>query len=581
MTTSLLGVRTLTEQKLSKTIYSRSKEMTNITSKKNLRNPILPGFYPDPSICRVGDDFYMITSSFELFPGVPIFHSTDLSNWEQIGNVLDRKSQLHLTADNLTGGIMAPTIRYNKGVFYVITTNVDDRWNFLVTATDPRGPWSEPHWLNDVEGIDPSLFFDEDGRVYFTGTRTDRNEDGSVVERAIWLSEIDLENMRLIGPKPTIWRGALRNAASPEAPHLYKKDGYYYLVIAEGGTEHFHAVTIARSKNLFDFFEGHAGNPIMTHRHLGKMYPICNTGHADLVELESGEWYAVMLASRLFEGYHKNLGRETFIAPVIWENGWPVISPGTGKIEASYPMPNLPEFKPKTVQGCDEFDSEKLGDHWVFIGTPDNSFHEIKESKLILKLQPRPMCTELKPFGIGNKKDADGNESGIKNNCLGFIGRRQLHINFSVSAKMNFTATKDNDTAGIVVLQASNHQFRLERSMEAGKQIIRLIQSTCEMKGMPWLPGFKSKTTELVLAKNEVNEEDIYLKITERGQELCFYYGPSEKGYNLLHKGDGAVINPEAVGGMVGTMLGMFASSNGEESENCAAFDWFDYRGEE
>ncbi|WP_205600738.1 glycoside hydrolase family 43 protein [Gracilibacillus sp. YIM 98692] len=324
-------------------------------NQEQLKNPILPGFNPDPSICRVEDDFYLVTSSFSMFPGIPIFHSKDLINWKQIGHVLDRQSQLHVTADNIVAGIMAPTLRYNKGTFYVITSNFSSKENFIVTATDPSGPWSDPYWLKD-DGIDPSLFFDDDGKVYYTGTA--REASG---EQVIWISEFDLQNMCFIGEKKTIWGGALKNCASPEAPHLYKKDGYYYLVIAEGGTEHFHAVTVARSTSIFEYFESHKGNPIMTHRHFGKDYPICNVGHVDLVELESGEWYAVMLGSRLVDGHHKNLGRETFIAPVTWEDHWPVISPGTGRIERSYPAPDLPTSVLQPMTTRDDFNEEKLG----------------------------------------------------------------------------------------------------------------------------------------------------------------------------------------------------------------------------
>lgn len=543
-------------------------------NKKLLNNPILPGFYPDPSICRVGNDFYMITSSFSMFPGVPIFHSTDLANWEQIGHVLDRKSQLHVTADSVVAGIMAPTLRYNNGTFYMITSNFSSKGNFIVTATDPRGPWSEPHWLPNGPGIDPSLFFDDDGKVYFTGTRRDTNPDGASAGQAIWLSEIDLEKMCLVGAQPTIWRGALKNAATPESPHIYKKDGYYYLVIAEGGTEHFHAVTVARSKNIYDYFEGYEGNPIMTHRHLGRMYPICNAGHADFVELENGEWYAVMLASRLIGGYHKNFGRETYIAPVIWENGWPVISPGTGKLEWSYPAPKLPEFVPRPLAVRDDFDEDKLALQWIFLGTPYENFYSLKDSRLTLKLLPRPMSPELKRLApVSDEIDTD-----IPS--LSFISRRQQHENFSLSAKMFFNASAENETAGLIVMQASNHQFRLERSMEKGKQILRILQVTCELKGRPWLPGFESKTTELELAKAEVAPGDIFLRISANGQDYSFYYGTSENDYLPLYENaDGRNINPEVVGGMVGTLLGMYASSNGKSSENSAAFDWLEYAG--
>ncbi len=294
-----------------------------------LHNPLLPGFYPDPSICRVGDDFYMVTSSFAYYPGIPIFHSKNLAQWEQIGHVLDRPAQLQVKPYYISGGIYAPTIRYHKGVYYVITTNVSDRGNFIVTAKDPKGPWSEPHWLEDAVGIDPSLFWDEDDRAYYVGTWPGEPESGE--KQMIWLSEIDLENFRLIGEKTKIWGGALADAYCPEGPHLYRIGGYYYLMIAEGGTEHFHSETIARSENLRGPYTGYRGNPILTQRNLGMKAAIANAGHADLVELQDGSWYMVFLASRPYGGYHKILGRETFIAPVEWEEGWPVVSPGTGR----------------------------------------------------------------------------------------------------------------------------------------------------------------------------------------------------------------------------------------------------------
>ncbi|MEH7155746.1 glycoside hydrolase family 43 protein [Neobacillus drentensis] len=543
---------------------------------KQLKNPILPGFYPDPSICRVDNDFYMITSSFSLFPGVPIFHSTDLVNWEQIGHILDRKSQLHTTADHMTAGIMAPTLRYHDGTFYMITTNVSDKWNFIVTAKDPRGPWSDPYWLEGCPGIDASLFFDEDKKAYITGTRGDISEDGTHGNQVIWISEIDLVNMRLVGEKRTIWGGALNNCASPEAPHLYKKDGYYYLMIAEGGTEHFHAVTIARSKHIFDYYEGYAGNPILTHRHLGKQYPICNVGHADFVELKNGEWYAVILGSRLIEGYHKNLGRETFISPVVWEDGWPVISPGTGKVEWSYPAPELPAYTPHLIPERDDFEGEKLGMDWVFFGTPYDDFHTLSDSKLSLRLLPRSMSPELR------KIDLSATETAKAVPSLSFVGRRQLHASFRISVKMNFNALLENETAGIVVMQASNHQVRFERSLEKGKQILRLIQCTSELSGYPHQPHFKGVTTENELANTEVDGGSIILSMIAEGQSYSFYYGKVDGVLDLLYKNaDARKINPEIVGGMVGTMLGMFASSNSKDSQNYAEFDWFEYVGAE
>ena len=193
-------------------------------------NPILKGFYPDPSICRKGDDFYLVCSSFVYAPGVPIFHTKDLAHFEQIGNILDRESQLPLSGD-ISRGIFAPTIREHNGIFYMITTNVSSGGNFIVTAKDPAGPWSEPYYLGEDEapGIDPSLFFDDDGKCYYVGTRPNPEGVRYNGDWEIWVQELDLEQMKLVGSSMAIWKGALKDVIWPEGPHLYKKDGYYYL----------------------------------------------------------------------------------------------------------------------------------------------------------------------------------------------------------------------------------------------------------------------------------------------------------------------------------------------------------------
>lgn len=538
-----------------------------------LRNPILPGYYPDPSICRVGHDFYMITSSFMLYPGVPIFHSTDLAHWEQIGNVLDRPSQLHLTGTPLAGGIMAPTIRYHDGVFYIINTNFSAKGNFLVTATDPRGPWSDPVWLPDVTGIDPSLFFDDDGRCYVCGTRRLKNADGTIGAQVIWMAEFDLSSMKLSSDMVDIWGGALVNAPYPEAPHLYKKDGWYYLVIAEGGTEHFHAVTVARSRSLNTWFEGYKGNPVLTHRHLGKNYPIGNPGHADLVDTPAGDWYAVLLASRLVGGFHKNLGRETYIVPVTWEDDWPVFSPGTGKVEWSYAAPDLPLSPVSLKPARENFSGKMLGADFIFLGTPYQDFWQIENSWLNMKLLPREMSPEQRRIESRYMEP----DSSIPS--LAFIGKRQTHVNYRVGTRMRFTALKANEVAGLAIVQASNHQLRLERSMAEGRQVIRLVLVTCEYEGRPYDSSFKSQTSTQILAIADCPWPEVILEIRQRTQEIEFWYGPDENALHLLAgQVDGRLINPEKVGGMIGTCVGMFATSNGEACDNRAGFDWFDYQ---
>ena len=266
---------------------------------KMYNNPIIPGFYPDPSVCRVGEDYYLVNSSFHYFPGVPIFHSRDLVHWQQIGNVLDRTSQVDLKGIRCSGGIYAPTIRYHKGLFYMITTNVDGCDNFFVTASSPEGPWSDPIIIGG-EGIDPSLFFDED-KVYYVGQRQKKNAR-FFGDCEIWIQELDVTTGKLLGEAAAIWDGAMKDGVWQEGPHLYKKDDYYYIMIAEGGTSISHSVMIARSKSLLGPYEANPNNPILTHRHLGKNHPITCVGHGDLIEAHDGSWWMVHLGCRPTEG---------------------------------------------------------------------------------------------------------------------------------------------------------------------------------------------------------------------------------------------------------------------------------------
>ena len=541
--------------------------MNDMNVKRKFRNPILPGFYPDPSLCRVGEYYYMVTSSFAYFPGVPIFHSKDLVSWEQIGHVLDRKSQLNLNGAGISGGIFAPTIRYNEGVFYMITTNVTNGGNFIVTAMDPAGDWSDPFWLDDAPGIDPSLFFDDDGKVYCTGNAPVKDAK-TYGDMEIWGQELDLRKMKLIGERHSLWRGALYNAHCPEAPHIYKIDGYYYLMISEGGTQHYHAVTIARSKNIFGPYEGNPGNPILTHRHLGKKYPIANPGHADIVKTQNDEWWMVALASRPYGGYYKNLGRETFLVPMIWEDGWPIISPGTGKVELEYEVPYLPAFEVESACGCDDFDDEVLGYIWNGIHTPNEKFYSLNEKpgRLRLKLRPQSLLQVLKLPFMKDEKD-----NSAADDCPSFVGRRQRHMSFAASVKMSFSPMGENETAGLALVQNNNFQYRFEYTKKDKDSVVRLIKCISESKTNIETMSFKSRNIEEKLAEEKFESDEIYLKITASGQDYSFHFGRIECEMNVLAENvDGRILSPDIAGGFVGTYIGMFASSNGNLSDNFA-----------
>lgn len=532
-----------------------------------IQNPIIPGFYPDPSICRVGDDFYLACSSFELSPGIPVFHSKDLAHWEQICYAIGPENGFVMSRGSMVGGVMAPTIRYHNGLFYILNANFADRGNFIITAEDPAGPWSMPHYMDDVPGIDASIFFDDDGQCYVMGTGNVWDNGAGQMERGIWLAKYDIENYKMAGEPFTIFNSALRVGSAPEAPHLYHIGDYYYLMIAEGGTEHYHAVMVARSKELFAFYEGCPANPVLTHRHMGFRSPLINMGHADFVELADGSWYAVLLGSRLIEGKCKNLGRETFICPVVWERGWPLFSPETGKVELEYDAPaSLPwtEYPPEDT--FDGFEGDELALYWSTWGIPAEGIISVADSRLELSCIHQSLTDELEPM-FGEEKRDDRFVSALL--------RRQRAIDTTATCQMYFVPD-GSESAGLVVMQAMNHQYHLERALSEGRQVVRLLRYTAEYPCPPYFPGFTCHTTCEVVAEADWAEADIVLQIEMKGETFTIRYGSEKDALTTLCVADGSLINPEKVGCMAGTMIGMYASGNGTDSENKAAFDWFE-----
>ena len=537
-----------------------------------INNPIIPGFYPDPSIIRVEGDFYLVTSSFSYFPGIPIFHSKDLRKWEQIGHVLDRKDQLQVTYEMISSGIFAPTIRYHEGIFYVITTNASMQGaNFIVTAADPRGPWSEPYVIEGAVGIDPSLFFDQDGKVYYTGT------SGYGEEPGIWCSELDLATMSLVGERKVLWQGALRNASSPEGPHLYKKDDWYYLMISEGGTEHFHAITISRSKDILGPYEGYRGNPILTHRQLGKDYPICNVGHGDLVELADGSWWLVCLASRLIDDYHKPLGRETFIAPVIWEDGWPVVSPGTGRIEESYENPtNLTAATSMTnTSFYDDFQSHQLNWQWNFLGTPYEDFCTLKDGKLYLRLLKKQL-TPWELDGLSTNLYEKYQVIGKTKECVSFVGKRRQDSHFESSTQFECNLEED-ETAGMVLLQNNAHQLRFEVSRINDDEVqVSVLKTVMLIENKRQIFNETALTSKVLPCRSN---GIVYLTIECRGSSFDFYAGSQKKQlFPVAEHVSGKHLGSESAGGFVGTYIGLYASGVTATKEKSVAFEYFAYR---
>lgn len=537
--------------------------------KNTIKNPIIPGFYPDPSICRVGDDYYLVCSSFELSPGIPLFHSKDLANWEQLCYVLTPQNGFYVEKNTGNGGVMAPTIRYCNGTFYIINCNFSDRGNFIVTAKDPAGPWSAPHFLDDVPGIDASLFFDTDGTCYIMGTANIWPDGKGGMRQGIWAAEYDTQNFRLISEPVALWGGAMAGVASPEAPHIYHIGDWYYLLIAEGGTEMYHSATIARSRSALGPYEGDPSNPILTTRHMGKKALIQNAGHADLIDTAAGEWYAVFLASRLIGGVSKNLGRETFIVPVEWEDEWPLFSPESGKVEWKYSLPEGLVWSPvKKDPVRDEFDSPQLSMDWCFWGSHGEQFPVRTKEGLRLPCLPQALADPLRPMSMEAERP--------ENNSLAFVCRRRRQPHCRFSCKMRF-APVNEESAGIAVVQAMNHQFHLELARENNRTVVQLLQYTADYDLPPYIPGFTSTTNRKLLAGAPFDGEEIVLEMELDENRYVFRCGTQENDLKELACADGSVINPEKVGCMVGEMIGMYASGNGMNSENNAMFYWSEY----
>ena len=501
-------------------------------------NPVIPGFYPDPSICRVGEDYYMVHSSFEFFPGVPIFHSRDLVHWRQIGYCLTRESQLPLKKVRASGGIYAPTIRHHHGTFYMVTTNVDGGGNFYVTATDPAGPWSEPNQL-DRSGIDPSLFFDDDGTVYYT--RHEGQGDGYIGQ-----TTLNLETGKLEGELKKIWGGT--GGIWAEGPHLYKVNGKYYLMISEGGTSYDHMVTIARSDSARGPFESNPDNPILTHRNRPD-HPIQALGHADLVETPDG-WWLVCLGIRPQGGRFHHIGRETFLAPLTWnDKDWPVVN-GNGTIEPTLPAPKLARHTWDEPPARDNFDNDKLALPWNFLRNPYESDYS---------LTARPGYFRLNgPAVTFNDQDSPT-----------FVGRRQTDFNCEVSTRLEFAPKSENEEAGLVVRAFDGFHYTIGVTLRDGQRRVFFRKV------------LRSQTIDPVKYA-DVGPGPVVLSIKASPLSYEFSYGSSEGDKKALGTALTKDLSVENIGferGMcfTGAYFGMYATGNGKKCTTPADFDWFEY----
>ncbi|MCX6269616.1 MAG: glycoside hydrolase family 43 protein [Bacteroidetes bacterium] len=522
----------------------------NIKFKKN-QNPILPGFYPDPSICRAGADYYLVNSSFAYFPGVPIFHSTDLIHWKQIGHILNRTSQLNITTQGISEGIYAPAIRYNKGIFYMVTTFVGGNGTFFVKARNPAGPWSDPVLLPEIDGIDPSFFFDENGKAYLVNNGpSPENKPLYEGHRAIWLQEFDLKTQKMVGERKIVINGGTNLAKKPiwiEGPHIYQKNDYYYLMAAEGGTGENHSEVVFRSKSIWGPYEVFAGNPILTQRDLpaDRVNPITCSGHADLVQTPQGDWIAVFLACQPYSENFYNTGRQTFFLPVDWSGEWPVIL-AKGKAipeQVQSPLKSASSemtFSEYSANWSDDFNKPELLPDWNFIRTPKDKWYELKNSKLIL---------QARPVGITEK----GNPT--------FVGRRQQHASCEMTTAVKLETGKELE-AGLVAFQNEKNFYKFVVQQAKGDYFLSLSSASGEILNNK-LKDYKEGAF-------------FYLRIQAMGKDYNFEYSFNNKVWTPFGNAqDGKYLSTSVAGGFVGTFFGLFAYAQNPAN---ATFDWATYK---
>jgi alpha-N-arabinofuranosidase len=491
------------------------------------RNPVLPGYYPDPAVVGVGDRFYLVNSTFAHWPGIAIHESTNLVDWKLIGHALTDASKISFDGLSISRGVFAPSIHHHQGTWYIINTLVDAGGNFFVTAKDPAGPWSDPVWLKDIDGIDPAFFFDDDGKVYILNNGAPEGEPLYDGHRAIWMQEYDLDARKLVGPRKVVINGGVDLAKKPiwiEGPHIYKVNGWYYLMCAEGGTGPGHSEVIFRARAPWGPYLPYEGNPILTQRDLpaDRADPVTNAGHADLVQKADGSWWAVFLASRPYSGDRYNTGRETFLLPVTWKKGWPVILPPGEPIPLIAPMragggkraaPSTTAHRAPVSQR-DEFDGAQPGPEWLQVHVPRERWHETRGGKLLI----RPLAVDL---------DAKRNPS--------FLARRQQDLAFRADSELEPAAAFQNE----------DYWYFLGTRREQDGLLLFLERSA----------GRDHTST----ARKIPLPASIKLRIAGNGAQYSFYYDAGQGWQALLEDDDGSILSTEVAGGFVGTVLGPFA----------------------
>jgi len=512
-------------------------------------NPILSGFYPDPALARVGNDYYLIGSTFAYFPGIPIFRSKDLVNWTQIGNVIHRPEQLKFDSLGMSRGVFAPTINFHDGTFYVLNTCVDCGGNYLVTATNPAGPWSNPTWIPEVGGIDPSIFFDDDGKTYVINN--DEPTGGSTYQghRAIWIREFDVAAKKVKGPATQIINAGVDITQKPiwiEGPHIYKINGKYYLSCAEGGTAVDHRQVVFRADNVLGpYVPAPASvNPILTQRHLPptRPFPITSAGHADFLQTQNGEWWGIFLATRPYDDDYYNTGRETFLLPLEWKDGWPSFIGGREPVPYAVKKPNLPAQPALAIPTHgnfsvrEEFDGRTLAPYWMMLRTPREQWWTLGGGALTLRARPDDVAGKGQPS---------------------FVGRRQQHLKASFTTAMTFTPARAGDRAGLVAFQSENFFYALTVTLADGKPVVQVERRN------------GASDTPTVIATKPLGARagaPVYLKIDADGPRYDFSFATQRNQWKpVLENADGKMLSTKGAGGaganFTGVVVGMYAHS--------------------
>lgn len=476
------------------------------------QNPIIKGFNPDPSICYDGTYFYLVTSTFEFFPGVPIYRSQNLINWELVGHCLTRDSQLPLAGAACSGGIYAPTIRYHQGTYYMITTNVTNGGHFIVHTRDPLGEWSEPAWI-DRDGIDPSLLFDDD-KVYFVSTTVHNGRQG------IRMCEIDPDTGKKRTEPQIISYGT--GHTHPEAPHVYKIGDMYYLMLAEGGTEYGHMITLSRASSPYGPYEPCPHGPILSHRDYGPRDIAC-VGHGDWIQDGRGSWWLVCLGVRpMGHPLLHNLGRETFLAPVRWEDGWPIVGDnGHLALTMEGDLPGEPLPLPTVFS--DDFQKKAPAKPWNFVCNPVPHRYQAGNGCLVLR----------------------GENSGLDTDRPTLMAVRQTE--FSVHAQVELHVDKDTQ-AGLTAFYNKSYYYALTVEQKNGHPVARLEKHLHD-----------SKFTDGELALPEQDAYTLHLFADRDFYRFCV-----ELDGKLVPVGQGSTAGLCTEGTMTmtftGTMVGLFAA---------------------